>query len=490
MRKFRVTMILLATLMFLGRASAFAEDLDPYLHQKAADYTDWLIRWHSTGLGGVSDVLFTDETRTEILRTWGAGDSGDWTGTYLVAQAIRYVITGEQEARSEVLRIADYLHVLREITGDPGYLARYAAPDEPPWNVEYQGSDNKHPGGGEYEGCFWIGENVRDKYITWFWGLSWAYEAVDDPQMRATIRQDFRGMITTLQANDWMIIDPWGRMHAAARIMADIRLSILVQAARVLDEPEFRRLLDEQYERVEDGLWLSTFAFFNRYSEYYAFINNYSNMQPLFRHWPDRERLEHIFNVWKINVRQWSGDGHNPFFDAVYYQACLRLDACPQYELTLIEADAYQSLVEMYEAPNYQREVACRDDLPLDPFSVWADRFLRDHPLLEGLIDIDPQTAVPHEVGDRCWASVLWERSPYHLECDREENPAHVAHGVDYLIAYWLGVYYGILPGDGPYGDDDLADDDDDDMGDDDESDDDDDAAAGDDDEDGCGCRE
>jgi len=435
-------------------ATASYGQFDPILHQKAQAYTDWIMEWHSTGLGGVSDILFTDESRTEILRTWGSGDSGDWTGTYLATQAMRYIITGDPEARSEVLRIANYMHILKEITGDPGYLARYAAPDEPPWKVETLHDEHRYPGTGEYEGNFWLGRNVRDKYITWFWGLSWAYDAVDDETMRATIREDFRDVILTLQCHDWTIIDPWGQVHSAAKIMPDIRLSILAQAAHVIDEPAFHEMLDAEYEEVKQGLWLSTIAFFNRYWQYYAFINNYSNMQPLFRLWPDKERLEHIFKVWNVNVRTWSRDGHNPFFDAVYYQACQRVCRCNPEELEAIRADVYQSLLEMYDPPNWQRQKTCTVMEP-DPFSVWAHDFLDAHPWIRELFgfDIEVQALDAHEVWDRCWASVLWERSPHHMECRSiGDDPAHTTHGVDYLIGYWLGVYYGILPGGGPYG--------------------------------------
>lgn len=477
MKKFNCVLQVLIIMTILLAGTAAAEDFDPYLHQKAYDYQDWLMQWHSTGLGGVSDILFTDDTRTEILRTWGGGDSEDWTAMYLATQAMRYIITGEEEARAEVLRIAHYLHIVKDVTGDPGYLARYVAPDEPPWNVEFVGADNKYPGTGEYEGYFWIGKNVRDKYISWFWGLSWAWDAVDDPDMRATIEQDFRDVILTLQSNNWRIIDPWGHVYSAAKIMPDIRLSIVLQTAHVTNDPYYWNLLDKEYEKNKYLLWLTTITFFNRYDEYYAFINNYSNVQPLFRLWPDRERLEHLFKVWKWNVRLWSHNTHAAFFDAVYYQICQRLGTCNQNELAAIAADVQHGLTVMWEAPNYEKEVTCRDDLPIDPFSVWAHEILEANPWIGQLtgFDIQPQTLVAHEIDDRCWSSVLWERTPYHLECFRQENKAHTTHGDDYLIAYWLGVFYGLLPGDGPYGDDDPTDDDtvDDDIVDDDVIDDD-----------------
>jgi len=208
-------------------------------------------------------------------------------------------------------------------------------------------------------------------------------------------------------------------------------------------------------------------------------------MQPIFMLWPDRERLQDIFDIWYANNRKWQEHTHNPFFDAVYYGACMRLGGCPETELGYIEEDSLAALTDMYDAPNWQRAKTC-PELPLDPFSVWADEFLSNFPWLEEMIDIDPQTAEAHRIKDRCWTSTLWEVSPYHIECTAGDNPAHVTHGMDYLIGYWLGVYYGVLPGNGPYGDDDLTDDDDDAADDDDSSDDDaaddDDDATGDDD--------
>ncbi|MCZ7583626.1 MAG: hypothetical protein M5R36_10020 [Deltaproteobacteria bacterium] len=287
----------MTVVVLLGAAvPAAAQSFDPTLHQKAQDYTDWLIEWHSTGLGGVSDIVFTDETRTEIYRTWGAGDSEDWTATYLVTQAIRYLVTGETQARDEVLRIASYLHVVKDITGDPGYIARYAAPNEAPWNVEHIGADNLYVGEGEYADDFWLGHESRDKYITWFWGLAWAYEAVDDAAMRQTIRDDFRDVVDTLVSNNWIIVDPWGDTYAAASVGAGIRIPILAQVARVLDDPEYTALFDEEYEKARNTLGLSMFAFFNKYFEYFAFINNYSSVQGLFHAMPDRERFTHFFH--------------------------------------------------------------------------------------------------------------------------------------------------------------------------------------------------
>ena len=49
--------------------------------------------------------MYTDETLTELQRLRGSGDSTIWTGMYLASQALRYMATGDEEAREEVLRL-------------------------------------------------------------------------------------------------------------------------------------------------------------------------------------------------------------------------------------------------------------------------------------------------------------------------------------------------------------------------------------------------
>ena len=189
--------------------------------------------------------------------------------------------------------------------------------------------------------------------------------------------------------------------------------------------------------------------------EYYAFINNYSFAEPLFRLWPDKKRFSYLLGIWKMNVRKHSSDTHNAFFDSVYYGICLRSGVFNVKELNALADDVLHWLTVMNDAPNYRRKVVCRDDLPLDTFSVWASSVIEKNGWFEDLtgirLGIEPQTAIAHEIDDRCWEPMLWERSPYHLKCSGEEDRTYTGPGVDYLIGYWLGVYYGLLPGGGPY---------------------------------------
>ena len=426
---------------------------DPYLAEKADGYQAFLEQWHSGGLGGITaGVRFTDETRTAVDCVQHQGDSTIWTGMYLASQALRYEVTGDTAARAEVLRIANYLHQIMDITDTPGYIARYAGEDLWPWNCHYPDDHGwKVHGEGEWEGYFWIDNTSRDQYCGWFFGLSTAYDAVDDEAMRAVIRQDFADVIDMLTENAWHITDQnceWTG-NGAAWVGPIMRLSWLVQAAHVMDEPYYWDLLRDQYVFWRPLLWFDTASLLNRYHEYFGNNLRHLAFQPIFRLWPDCDQLVELWLDWQRWNRPWVKDTHNPWYDAVHVSGCTRLGVCDPRELEAIRDDALHTLTLYWDPPNYQREVLC-SELPLDPFSIWADAYLREHPDLESIIDVNPQTAEAREVTDRPWTDMYWQSSGvFAASCHTGEDPTYTGAGMDYLIAYWAGVRYGLLPGGG-----------------------------------------
>ena len=56
--------------------------------------------------------------------------------------------------------------VAKDITDTPGYVARYAALNVEPWNLEHVGGDRMYLGEGQYEGYFWVGDTSRDQKNT------------------------------------------------------------------------------------------------------------------------------------------------------------------------------------------------------------------------------------------------------------------------------------------------------------------------------------
>ena len=518
-------------LIALSASAAYAEDVDPTLQARADAYQAGIEEWWFSGdMGGLTTLSdWTDDTYTTLECLHYQGDSMIWTGMYLGSQALRYMATGDADALGEVQRIVTYMRNAMDVTDTLGYIPRYFAQDFWPWNCNYTEPGGwKVQGVGEWEGYYWVHETSRDQYSGYWWGMTLAYQALEgqDEEKRGWIRQDLADVVQMLVTNKWHITDEngeWTGNHAAW-IGPLMRMSWLVQAAYVLDEQYYWDLLDEQFAINKPFLGIDTNSFINRYSEFFGNNLRHLAYQSIFRLWPDRERLAYFYDLWQKQSRPWTKNIHNPWFDAVHVTGCRRLGVCESEEMTPIEEDALHTLGLYWDPPDFQRGIICSEQ-PLDEFSVFMDKLLDEIPWLRELIDINPQTKDARELNDRPWTDMYWQSGDWFIpSCATGEDTSRIAAGFDYLVAYWMGVYYATLPGDGPFGDDDPVDDDtvadddtvdddkvdddavdddvvDDDAVDDDESDDDaadddaadddaedDDAADDDDNDSGCGC--
>lgn len=454
--------------LVLSSAVVVHADFEPGLHAKADGYQQWIEMWHANDLGALTGaVSFTDASRTQIACLHHQGDSMIWTGMYLGAEALRFKVTGDEGALAEVERVVTYMRNAMAMTGTLGYLPRYAGEDIAPWNCGYEGDghDWKNAGEGEWAGSYWIDHTSRDQYSGWWWGMALAYEALEgvNETMRQGIRDDVADVVEMLVTNDWNITDQNGEYtgNGAAWIGPMKRIAWLVSAAAVMDEPYYWELLDRQYEMWKPFLWVDVFSGYNRYTEFYGNNLRHLDFQAVFRLWPDRERLAELWDVWQQWNRPWVTNIHNPWFDSVHVTGCLRLGACDEDEYADIVEDHLGTLGLYWDPPSYRRAVTC-STLPLDPLSVTLSQLIQQYPWLGDIISISPQTAEARILTDRHWTDMYWQSTSFEASCSGGEDPTYVGPGMDYLVAYWMGVYYGILPGEGPYGDDDLTDDDDD----------------------------
>ena len=120
--------------------------------------------------GGVGSARYSDPpTYSTIAYMDGIGDSAIWTGTYLAAEALRLKATGAADARANVKQLAETLHVWLNVAGDPGVLARFAAPAGTvfPFGVgDLNCGDGRSHCDVPYAGSSWdyIGHISRDQY--------------------------------------------------------------------------------------------------------------------------------------------------------------------------------------------------------------------------------------------------------------------------------------------------------------------------------------
>jgi hypothetical protein len=276
-----------------------------------------------------------------------------------------------------------------------------------------------------------------------------------DEAMRDLIRRDINAVIQMLVDNQWHITDQNGERtgNNAHWVGPGKRLGWLILAAAVNgDDPYYRDLLDRQYRIWIRVVPVDLFAGFNKYDEYFGNNLRHLDLAGIFRYWPDRRRLQEWWGMHQDVNRPYVENTHNAWYDAVHVAGCRRLGVCDEAEFDALAADVSAGLSE-FPGPPDTRVGVVPPELPLDPFSVFMSDLLDRYPDLREIIDIHPQTAVAHRVGDRCWDDMIWQRSPFSVSCSLHEDPTFAKGGFDYLVAYWMAVYYGLVPGPGPIGD-------------------------------------
>jgi len=499
-------MLLLAVL--LAAVVAQADELE----DRAADFEQWFNDYHVSPYGGTGYVYFTEPGSFEIER-YSFSDSTIWTGAYLAAEAFRYAVTGDAEAKANAIRTVEALDAHLQVTQVPGFIARFAGPDEPPWNNGYTGHDRYVQGTGEWEGSFWINNTSRDQYTGWFFGMAIAYDLIDDEDTREIIRQDVREVIDELEADRYWIIGENGRpTDAGPQVGALMRCDWHLIAAHVLDEPEYWEAYLDRYAWDQNWFQLSAFSVYNKYDEYYGFNLSHMTFFNLFRLERNAERRAMYLDVFHDKIRWLVEFTHNVFFDEIYLANCERAGECREYNDSL--TDLQTQILDFQDPP--VREVPLEiPEWPLDPFSVFMSDLI-DLLGIRELIDIEYQTLDPRPVKWRCPRSFMWQKTPYNIDCPGGDG-TEVYPGIDYLLAYWMGRYYNLIEPGNPNdiywppdeGDDDTVidddtvdddddnddnddvtpdDDDNDDIADDDDNNDDFDDDD-DDDDDGCGCQ-
>ena len=161
-------------------------------------------RWQHSDLmpfGGVADAHYKTEEHKEIERYDGVGDSAIWTGTYLAAESIRYMVDGSVAAKQNVIDLVNTLHLFFNVAGSPGLLSRYA------YESKYRNEPEGIRLGGDtecasdrvfcdilYDGKTYdyTGHISRDQYQGILMGYSFAYDALgeDNEDIRKIIRDD------------------------------------------------------------------------------------------------------------------------------------------------------------------------------------------------------------------------------------------------------------------------------------------------------------
>ncbi|MCB9479507.1 MAG: hypothetical protein H6683_07465 [Deltaproteobacteria bacterium] len=412
------------------------------LEERAAAFNEWYNDIHRSPYGGMGYAIFaTPELKKEEIVRFSFGDSTIWTGTYATAEAFRYAVTGDADAKASAIAAIHTLDTHLKITQVPGFIARFAGPDEAPWNNGYTTHDRYVKGTGDWEGSFWINNTSRDQYTGWFMGMATAYDLVDDEDLRELIREDVKLVIDKVVADDFTIIGEDDKpTDAGPKALSTFRLTWLLIAAHVLDDSYYWDLYESTFEDDKDGFALSNFSWFNKYDEYYGFNLSHENFYSLFRLETNAERRQFYLDAFNQQIRKLVVNTHNVFFDAIYLANCERAGGCDGYDETL--DDMRVQIADFQDPPVVEKYLEV-PEWPLDPISVFLSDLIDEWGIRE-LVDIEYQTKDARPVKWRCPRSFMWQKTPYTLNCD-EGDGTEVYPGIDYMVAYWMMRYYDFI---------------------------------------------
>ncbi|UCH35749.1 MAG: hypothetical protein JSV65_05195 [Armatimonadota bacterium] len=324
------------------------------------------------------------------------------TGAYLAAVCFRYAVTGEPEALEQAKRSAASLRKLVDVTGSPGYLARWwrpataDAPTPTGWLAKCWQRN------GAYE---WLGNPSTDQYTGVFFGWSVYYDLAADAAERKLTAKYVGDMAGRILDADMKILDPEGKPTTwydmapetlQQPVYAPVALHLLKVAYQVTGEQRFEdkyRELALQHDYLARSCKRSDDPEWNRSDDVMSFESFYTTITQE----KDAEIRQGLVKALQVNWDDVRADGRWLF--GIFYDAL-----CPGRGQSKI------ALQELVDYPSHKITVKDREQTE-EPIPAWQ-------------------------------RSYGW----FEFMCDtRMRLVGSEQAGVDYLLAYWMARHHGLV---------------------------------------------
>jgi uncharacterized protein (TIGR03437 family) len=350
--------------------------------------------------GTLLDPINASSASDQITGYTRCGDSALWTGAYLAAESFHYAVTKTAAALRSVSIALGGLEALLEVTGD-NRLARCIVLASSPFaagiaSEEAANSLISNPP------WFWVDNTSRDEIVGAFFGLGVAFDFVDDPGIKLRISNLVTLLIGYISRHLWSPNDD-------IAISFEIRpeeLQMLLQVARhvnpanTVSGPFFVPPVDTGVLVDIQGL-----------GSYFKFNLDYMSFYHLVRLQDSGDNRGAY-----LTLRGNTASHQNAFFNMI--------DRALQGPDAARDAETRSLLDQLLARPN-------RD-------------FYED---LSSVVEVCGSSAcyaIP--VPLRTPATFLWEVSPFQLTGGGVGKIE--SSGVDYILPYWMGRYYGVVGND------------------------------------------
>ncbi len=437
------------------------------LREKAEYYDDLAVRLHIPYGQELLYSVFVKEDGRNFDRVIMSDNVGTWTALYTASQAFRYAATGSEEALNNIKKSLRGEFNLMKITGVKGLFTRvYVNPSLPGFPTDEQ-LDNWYPDcdltvrhckrfvkveDGEFRGYWFKTDVSKDEYAHHMFAMSVLWNLVEDEEVKIIVKEILTGVADHLIENNLRITDidgkvtTYGRMYATAfddfaGFNALLTLSWFRLAAGVggIKYKNFYEncLLQKKgrYECIknEDP---------SPYTDYLGNIglnldcktnwNNHNmaqiSMFHIIQNEDDTELKEYYQDI--LHQQLWDADDprpmkvqQNPLYTFFY-----AVNKSDKYDFPRNELSDAICVLQLFPETKYQYAVDTLNRYN----TVCYDR--SDEPLTDVIIPIN-------EYGTD---NFLWIRNPYKLKIEPEDKLL-IESPEDYLLAYWMGRYYGFI---------------------------------------------
>jgi hypothetical protein len=378
--------------------------------------------------GLTTDSILQTPGDLSTNKTVSSDNDGLWTQMYIAAEAFRYKVTGEADARADARRGFEAMLRLEEITGIPGFHARSfikIGEDIQPKDGEWHDTPD-----GKWR---WKGDTSSDEVVGHYFGYAVYYDLVADEEEKRKIRGVVARMTDHILSNNFQLIDTDGRRTrwgwwGPEEIWADpdetgLRalhiLSHLRVAHHVTGDPRYEQAYDEliskhRYHLLARSQKINYPGHVNHSDDELAFLSYY----PLLNYETDPKLrgvyVQSLERSWQVERPE-----RNPLWNFIYAVGSGSM-----------EFDRAESLRTLREIPMDQISWTVANSHRLDvPMDILKDRFDRRQALI-----VLPYDELPIS---------KWNGNPYQL--DGGDGGRSEGDGVYFLLPYWMGRYHKLI---------------------------------------------
>lgn len=366
--------------------------------------------------GPVMDPVFVSPDSDEIQTYSRCGDSAIWTGHFLAAESFHYAVTKSPDALNNVKLALYGIRRLLDVTGND-LLARCAFPENSPYANDIISEESRH---GVYSGIVdgekwtWIGETSRDQIVGVMFGMTAAWDLVDDPEVKSAVQWLSSRVINYLLKHGWITFNPDGQPTTTFWGFAEEQLMILKLGRRSNPDHYTNSYRSLSLTIAPGAIVAIGIDAVDPYSSYYKFNLDYLAMWAMQTSGDNSYVFSNMDSAYKI-LRKVTKDHQNPFFDIVD---------------------------RAIKGPN-----AIRDQRIADLLDQWLQHPRRnvyvDNTLLVPTCDNGSRACDPIPVAQRITTDFLWQRSPFQLAGGGYGTIEGA--GIDYTLPYWMARYYGVI---------------------------------------------